>query len=105
VAGAEQGLKLKSQPSLLLIPADNGDEVPLFIEADRLQGIQDKEIEAYGSARLRKRGQAFFADWMRHDTPSDVLTAKGNVRIEQDREIIEGESLRYEINTDRGHME
>jgi LPS-assembly protein len=105
VAGAEQGLKLKSQPSLQLIPADNTDEVPLFIEADRLQGIQDKEIEAYGSARLRKRGQAFFADWMRHDTPSDVLTAKGNVRIEQDRETIEGESLRYEIATDRGYME
>ena len=105
VAGADQGLKLKSQPSLQLIPADNTDEVPLFIEADRLQGIQDKEIEAYGSARLRKRGQAFFADWMHHDTLSDVLTAKGNVRIEQDREIIEGESLRYEIATDRGYME
>ncbi|MBX3662953.1 MAG: LPS-assembly protein LptD [Burkholderiales bacterium] len=104
-AGAEQGLKLKSQPSLLLIPADNADQVPLFIEADRLQGIQDREIEAHGSARLRKRGQAFFADWMRHDTPSDVLTAKGNVRIEQGREIIEGESLRYEIGTDRGFME
>jgi len=105
MAGAEQGLKLKPQPGLMLIPPDNGDEVPLFIEADRLQGTQDKEIEAYGSARLRKRGQAFFADWMRHDTPTDVLTAKGNVRIEQGREIIEGDSLRYEMATDRGYME
>jgi LPS-assembly protein len=105
MAGAEQGLKLKSQPGLMLIPPDNTDEVPLFIEADRLQGIQDKEIEAHGSARLRKRGQAFFADWMRHDTPTDVLTAKGNVRIEQGREIIEGDALRYEIGTDRGYME
>lgn len=105
MAGAEQGLKLKSQPGLMLIPPDNSDEVPLFIEADRLQGTQDREIEAYGSARLRKRGQAFFADWMRHDTPTDVLTAKGNVRIEQGREIIEGDSLRYEIGTDRGYME
>ncbi len=104
MAGADQGLKLKSQPTLLL-PADNTDEVPLFIEADRLQGIQDREIEAQGSARLRKRGQAFFADWMRHETPSDILTAKGNVRIEQDREIIEGDALRYEIATDRGFME
>lgn len=105
MAGAEQGLKLRSQPSLLLIPPDNDDQVPLFIEADRLQGTQDKDIEASGSARLRKRGQAFFADWMRHDTPTDVLTAKGNVRIEQGREIIEGEALRYEIATDRGHMD
>jgi len=105
MAGAEQGLKLKSQPGLMLIPPDNSDEVPLFIEADRLQGTQDKEIEAYGSARLRKRGQAFFADWMRHDTPTDVLTARGAVRIEQGREVIEGDSLRYEMATDRGYME
>ena len=105
LAGADEGLKLKPQPALLLIPPDNGDVVPLFVEADRIQGTQDKEIEAFGSARLRKRGQAFYADWMRHDTPTDVLTAKGNVRIEQDREILEGDTLRYEMTTDRGYMD
>jgi len=105
LAGADEGLKLKPQPGLLLIPPDNGDVVPLFIEADRIQGTQDKEIEAFGNARLRKRGQAFHADWMRHDTPTDVLTAKGHVRIEQSREILEGEALRYEMVTDRGHMD
>lgn len=105
LAGADEGLKLKAQPGLLLIPPDNGDVVPLFIEADRIQGTQDKEIEAFGSARLRKRGQAFHADWMRHDTPTDILNAKGNVRIEQNREILEGDTLRYEMATDRGYMD
>ena len=105
LASADEGLKLKAQPGLMLIPPDNGDVVPLFVEADRIQGTQDKEIEAYGNARLRKRGQAFHADWMRHDTPTDVLTAKGNVRIEQNREILEGEALRYELATDRGYMD
>ncbi len=105
LAGADEGLKLKPQPGLLLIPPDNSDVVPLFMEADRIQGTQDKEIEAFGSARLRMRGQAFHADWMRHDTSTDVLTAKGNVRIEQNREILEGTALRYEMATDRGHMD
>lgn len=105
LAGADEGLKLKPQPGLLLIPPDNGDVVPLFVEADRIQGTQDKEIEAFGSARLRKRGQAFHADWMRHDTSTDILTAKGNVRIEQQREILEGDTLRYEMATDRGYMD
>lgn len=105
LAGADEGLKLKPQSGLLLIPPDNGDVVPLFVEADRIQGTQDKEIEGFGNARLRKRGQAFHADWMRHDTPTDVLTAKGNVRIEQNREILEGSALRYEMATDRGHMD
>lgn len=104
LAAADEGLTLKPQPRLLP-PPQAPEEVPLFVEADRLQGIQDREIEAFGNARLRKRGQSFAADWMRHDTPSDVLDARGNVRIEQGREIIEGSVLRYEIATDRGHME
>lgn len=105
LAGADEGLKLKPQSGMLLIPPANDDVLPLFIEADRIQGTQDKEIEAFGSARLRKRGQAFHADWMRHDTPSDVLNASGHVRVEQSREILEGETLRYEMATDRGHMD
>jgi LPS-assembly protein len=105
LASADEGLKLKAQPGLLLRPPDNSDVVPLFMEADRIQGTQDKEIEAFGSARLRMRGQAFHADWMRHDTSTEVLTAKGNVRIEQNREILEGTALRYEMATDRGHMD
>lgn len=105
LAGADEGLKLKPQSGLLLIPPANDDVVPLFIEADRIQGTQDKEVEAFGSARLRKRGQAFYADWMRHDTPTEVLNAKGSVRIEQGREILQGDTLRYEMATDRGHMD
>jgi LPS-assembly protein len=105
LAGADEGLKLKPQSGLLLIPPDNSDVVPLFMEADRIQGTQDKEMEAFGNARLRKRGQAFHADWMRHDTPTDVLDAKGNVRIEQEREILLGDTLRYEMGTDRGYMD
>lgn len=105
LASADEGLKLKPQPGLLLIPPGNDDVVPLFIEADRIQGTQDKEIEAFGSARLRKRGQVFQADWMRHDTDTEVLNAKGNVRIEQEREILQGDTLRYEMPTDRGYMD
>ena len=104
LAGAEQGLSLKRQPFLLPLPPDIADPVPLFIEADRLQGTQDRETDAEGNARLRKRGQAFHADRLRHDKPTNVLTAEGNVRIEQGSDIIDGDSLYYELATDRGHM-
>lgn len=105
LASAGEGLKLKPQSGLLLIPPDNDDVVPLFFEADRLQGTQDKEVEAFGDARLRKRGHAFFAEWMRYDSPTEVLNAKGNVHLEQDREVIDGDVLRYELATDRGYMD
>ena len=105
LAAADEGLKPKPRPGVGLKPPQNADQLPLFVEADRIQGTQDKEVEAFGNARLRKGEQAFYADWMRHDTAADVLTAEGNVRILQEREIIEGRALRYELATDIGHMD
>ncbi len=108
LAAAEDGARQKLPPGLgLKSPQQNQPDrdAPVLLEADRLQGTQDREIEAFGNARLRKAGQAFQADWMRHDTDTEVLTAKGGVRIEQEREILEGSSLRYELDTDKGVME
>lgn len=105
IAGAQQGLKLKPQPTLILIPPTLKEEVPTFLEADKLQGHNDKETEAEGDARLRKRGQAIFADRLRYDKPEDEVTAEGNVRIEQGADVTEGTRLRFNLETERGFME
>ena len=105
LAAAESGLKPKPQSGLgLNQQKKNTASEPLYLEADRIQGRQDREVEAFGNAQLRKEDQLFQADWMRHDTATDLLTATGNVRIEQDREIIEGHTLSYELATDRGYI-
>lgn len=103
--GAQQGLQLKSQPSLILIPPSIKEEVPVFLEADRLQGHDDKEIEAEGSVRLRKREQAVYADRLRYDKPQDEVTAEGKVRIEQRNDVIEGARLKFNLETERGFMD
>lgn len=105
VAAAQDGLQLKAQPALTLIPPSNTDRVPVFLEADQLRGHSEKETEAEGNVRLRKRGQAVFADWLRYDNAEDQVTAVGNVRIEQRGDIVEGERLRYNLETNRGFME
>lgn len=104
-ASAQQGLQLRPQRALIPLQPSSNEELPLFIEADRIQGHDDRETEAEGKARLRKRGQAFFADWMRYDKPEDLLNARGNVRIEQGGDVIEGDRLRYHLGTDRGYMD
>ena len=104
-AAAQEGLKLKSQPTLILIPPTNKDPVPLFIEADKIQGHNDKETDSEGDVRLRKRGLAVFADWLRHDKQDNEITAVGNVRIDQRGDVTEGEKLRYNLDTERGFME
>lgn len=103
--GAQQGLQLKSQPTLILMPPKVPEDLPAFIDADRLRGRQDGEIEAEGNVRLRKRGQAAHADWMRYDQPTQELTAEGGVRMEIGADVVEGPRLRYNLESGRGEME
>ena len=105
-APAQEGLQLKSQPTLLLLPPPARDEkLPVFLEADILRGTVEKETEAEGSARLRKRGVAVFADWMRHEKPTDEVYARGNVRIDQGADVTEGDRLQFNLETERGFMD
>ena len=104
-AGAQQGLKLKPQPSLILIPPTLKEQVPLFLEADQLRGHSERETEAEGDVRLRKRDQALYADWLRYDKSTDEVAAKGNIRMERGPDVVEGVRLQYNLETDRGFME
>jgi len=101
----EGGLRLKLQPSFIRIPPGNKDQVPLFVDADDIQGHQDQEIEAQGTVRLRRRGQAVYADWLRYDKPEDEVNARGNVRFELRGDVLEGTRLQYKIDTERGAIE
>jgi len=104
-AGAEQGLKLKPQPSLILIPPSLKEAVPLFLEANELRGHNDRETEAEGDVRLRKRDHALYADWLRYDKSTDEVAAQGNVRMERGPDVVEGARLRYNLESERGFME
>ena len=99
------GLQLKPQSSLIRIAPDNKDRVPLFVEADRIQGHQDRELEAEGSVRLRRRGQAVYANWLRYDLPEDEVYAQGQVHLEQRGDVIDGTRLRLNLDTERGAIE
>lgn len=104
-AAAQVGLQLKSQPALTLTPTTRTDEGPVFIDADRITGHNERETVAEGNVRLRRSGQAVFADWLRYDRPTDEISAKGNVRIERGGDVVLGDRLQYRMETDRGYMD
>lgn len=99
------GVRLQLQPDFIRIPPTNQDVVPLFIDADSIQGHHEQEIEAEGSVRLRKRGKAVYADWLRYDQPQAEIHARGNVRLEQRGDTIDGTELNFNVDTERGAME
>jgi LPS-assembly protein len=104
-ASAQQGLQLKTQPTLILVPPSLKEDVPLFIDADRLQGRQQGDIEAEGSVRLRRRGYAAHADWLRYEQPTQEINAEGSVRMEIGADVLEGPRLRFNLGTERGEMD
>ncbi len=98
----ELGLRLQRE----LIPYSiRDDDTPLFIEAQRIQGHQERELEAEGNVRLRKRGEAVFADYLYYSFPNQQLSARGNLRFELRGNVVEGESMTYNLRDSTGTIE
>jgi len=105
VSGAEPGLELKMQRALQQEPPQPEESVPLFVEADRLQGHSERDAEAEGNVRLRRRGQAVDADWLHYDYLSNDVRARGNVRVRQGPDVLEGDDLQFNLDTERGYLD
>src|SRR4051812_27265704 len=90
-AAEEEGIRLKPQRSLLTLPPLRDEPAPVFMEADKLKGVSEQEVEAEGNVLFRRFGQSVAADWMRYETELHMLEAKGSVRAEYAGDLLEGE--------------
>lgn len=99
-----EGLGLQLSHDLATITPDPAQPTPLFMAADRIEGRHDQATEAFGKVELRKQNQLFYADWMRYDMPTETVSAKDQVRMEQPLEIVEGTSLEYGLKSAFGVM-
>lgn len=79
-----------------------GDEGPLFLSADVVQSISPEVIEASGKVEARKAGQNFFADTLRYDRALNQIEASGNVRLEQSRLLVNGSTLKLQLDSHTG---
>jgi len=103
--GGGLGLKLKLQEQLLPpVAPDASQELPVFVEADQLQGAQNQYLEGQGNVVLRRRGQAVFADVLRYSFASNDVTATGNVRFERLGDVITGDQAYFDLNRDTGYI-
>ena len=104
-AAEEPGLKLRIQPALIPYSEGRDETTPMFIEADRLQGHQERELEAEGNVSLRKRGAAVFSDYLYFAFPEQELTVTGHVRFEKEGDVITGEKMFYNLESESGYLE
>ena len=99
-------LPLKMQETLLppVAPA-NREELPIFVEADRIQGVQGKDLEAVGNVVVRRRGQVLTADKLYYSIPDNAVTATGHVRVDRLGDVVTGDQAHYDLDTSAGYIE
>lgn len=78
---------------------------PVFIEADYMDGTYGEVIEAFGDAKISCGDTAITADRMKYFLQTEDAEAKSNVRVEKPSDILEGSFLKYNLDTDTGHMD
>ena len=103
--GQSPGVSLRLESDLVRVPVENRDPVPLFVDADAIRGRGQDEIEAEGQAILRKRGQAVFADFIRHNLLTADVSAQGNVILVQRRNEVQGPFLFINLDRQAGFMD
>lgn len=96
-------LVLRLDRTFMRLPEDGG-KVPIFLSAQRMEGVNEKQVEAIGAAELRKRGQSISAERLLLMQDSNDLFADGAVRVEQAGNVMQGPHLKINLDTNIGDM-
>lgn len=97
------GLRLERELTPPVAPGP-GEELPLFLDADRIEGVQDQYVEASGSVVVRRRGQTLFADRLRYSLPDNAVNVNGNVELHRLGDVVAGDEAYYDLDTESGYI-
>lgn len=103
VVQAESDPRLRLETELVSRAADDVDS-PIFIDADRLHMDKQGKLQASGQVRIRKRGQSVQADEVLYQRQSQQLEAAGDVRLQQNQNLIFGEQLQLNLQSQSGQV-
>jgi LPS-assembly protein len=78
------------------------DRDAIFLRADRLEGEGQEWIEAQGKVELRTRRQTVIADWLRYESASDEIWAKGNVTLRRGIDWATGPEVKFKRDNETG---
>ncbi len=83
----------------------SAQEEPVFIEADKLTGDNENQVEARGNAILLKSNQTVRADRLLYDQETGDVEGLGSVVVEQEGSTMSGPNLKLNMDTHAGFME
>lgn len=83
--------------------ARKGDE-PIVLQAERVQSVIDQKSWAEGLVELRQAGLLLTADALEIQHRSQLVTARGNVHLEQDGNRFDGTEAQVQLDTRQGQV-
>lgn len=99
----EPSPRLRATPQLREdIPQETRDQLPTFVEGDRIRGQTDLNTVVEGGAELRRGDTVIRSDRLDYNTPEDLARATGNVRINKAGNIFEGTQLELKVDAFQG---
>jgi LPS-assembly protein len=103
LAAQEAPLALQPSPQLREdIPEGTRQQLPTFVEGERMSGRPDLETVVEGEAQLRRGDTVIRADRLEYYAPEDLAKARGNVRINKAGNIFEGPLLELKVDAFEG---
>ncbi len=99
------GLRLKLEKHMRLVPSRPERDSAKFLEAERIVGRPDRNIVATGNVSLRQRGASIRADRVEYHADDQTAVALGNVVIEREGDTASGPRLTYRLADDTGEMD
>lgn len=99
----EPSPRLKPSPQLREdIPAEVRQQLPTFVEGDRIHGRTDLDTVVEGNAELRRGDTVIRARRLEYNQPEDLARATGDVRINKAGNIFEGTELELKVDAFQG---
>jgi len=81
-----------------------GERQPVHIEADRIDGYGQQEIEATGKVRMRRGDQTLTADRVKYYQDSGDVEVEGNAQLDRPDDTLWGTYLQMNLNDDTGQL-
>ncbi len=98
-------LALRSSKTMVPPPKVSSVPLPVFLSAQRMGGLIDREFVAEGDSEIRKIGTIVNSDRLTYWPIDDEVEAEGNVRLEQGGDFITGPKMRLRLEDQVGYFE
>jgi len=104
-AQVSEDLRLRIEKQLHMAPIRPERDSAKFLEADRIEGRENKNMVATGNVTLRSRGVNIRADRLDYYDDDQLAIATGNVKIDREGDTATGPRLQYRLDEDTGEMD